>query len=179
MDIKEVLDLMHSDFKLWERATSEDLGEGVVAKTITLPWGIGEYTVNMEGMNDANKRREAVAAFGNHIRDVIEERIDDEAITSRAQAAAARAKQDDSGHRNADSQLVGIYDEAIQETDAEDSTEAHQGTVEGTSSFGDDFAADRAAINGRINELTRDLARLCRQLRGIDAAIAAMKENDD
>jgi hypothetical protein len=179
MEIKDALDIMNSDFKLWEYAADEDLGNGTIAKTITLPWGIGEYTVNMEGMNDAIKRRGAVSAYGEHIRGVINERINDESITSRAQAAAAEPEPIDSGYGDGVSGRLGVLDETVQAEPDEEAKEAHQGTVEGTSSFGDDLVAERAKVDARIGGLTDDLARLCKQLRGIDAAIKAMEDNDE
>ena len=124
MTEQEVLDMMNSDYKLWSKASDKELGNGVVAKTITLPWGIGEYTINMEGMDDANKRRAAVNAYGEHIRGIVNERIDDTAITSRAQVAAARSEQDDSGHGDSVGRIVGVLDEKLQATHDEGAEEA-------------------------------------------------------
>ena len=179
MEIKDALDIMSSDFKLWESATSEDLGNGSVAKTITLPWGIGEYTVTMEGMNDANKRRAAVGAFGEHIRGVINDRINDEAITGRAQVAAAKAEPPDSGDSDSLSGELGVLYAPLQETDDEDTEETRQGNAQSAANFGDDLTIRRTEVNGRINRLTDELTRLRRELRGIDAALAAMEEDDE
>ena len=179
MEIKDALDIMSSDFKLWERASSEELGNGNVAKTINLPWGIGDYTVTMEGMTDATKRRDAVGAFGAHIRGVIKDRINDEAIVGRAQVAAARLERDDSAGSDGVRGLVGILDEKLQEKPDEEAEEAYQGTTKEPTDFGDDLAARRVEINGRIERLTDELAKRCKQLRGIDAAIKAMEEDDE
>jgi len=172
----EALDMMNSDFKLWEQASDEDLGNGVVAKTITLPWGIGEYTINMEGMNNALKRRAAVEAYGAHIRGVIKERIDDTAIVGRAQAAASRTEQVNSEDSNRVSGIVGVRDEEFPQTHATETTEAHHKDAEEAFNFGDDLTATRAQVSGRIERLTDELAHLCRQLRGIDAALKAMED---
>ena len=92
----DTLALMQSDMKMWETAETEELGGGKVKKTINLPFGIGEVSVTLEGMTDGIKRRGAVSSYGEYIRGIIDECINDEAITARAQqdVAAARGAAD-------------------------------------------------------------------------------------
>lgn len=179
MEIREVLDIMNSDFKLWEQATSEDLDGGRVAKTIILPWGIGEYRIVLEGMTNADTRRGAVSAYGDHIRGLIDDRINDQAITSRAQVAASKAEPIDSGDSDGSSGGLGVRDTGVPTPDDEEAEEAHDEDASRPSNWGDDIATQRAQVEGEIDRHTIELSRLLRQLRGIDAAIAAMKDMDD
>ena len=179
MDIKEALAIMSSDFKLWERAEEEQLGGGKVAKTLTLPWGIGSYTVELEGLNDAGKRRSAVSAYGEHIRGVINERINDDAITSRAKAAAARSELASSEDSDSVSADEGLRDTAVPTEAVPGADEAHEADVEEDVDFGASLAARRVEVSEGIDRLTGQLDRLCKELRGIDAAIKAMAEEED
>lgn len=178
MEIKDALDIMNSDFKLWEKSKSKDLGNGKVEKTIDLPWGIGEYSVTLEGMNDGSKRRAAVGAYGQHIRDLIKERIDDEAITSRAKAAAARAEYTRSSDSNSISTDEGLRDSPVQTQVVSTTSEAYSEDAEADVDFGEALVAKRVKIDNEIERLTANLAKLCKELRGIDAAIEAMRDEE-
>jgi hypothetical protein len=97
MNKNDWLDIMQSDNKLWELAEKQDNSEGGITLTLRgIPWGIGDVEVNMEGLEDAGKRRQAVGAFAGYIREVIDEKIDDEAVEARAAQAAALASPDPS-----------------------------------------------------------------------------------
>lgn len=176
MEIKEALNLMNSDFKLWEKADTKDLGGGKIAKTLDLPWGIGEYTVELEGMNDSNKRRAAVGAYGEHIRGIIKERTDDEIVTSRAKAAAARAEFADSTDSDSLGTDEGLRDESVPTEAVQAAGEAYQEDVTKPVILGADFPAERAAIESRIERLEAELTSARRDLRVINAVIAAMDE---
>jgi len=185
VEIKEALDIMNSDFKLWEKSHTEDLGNGKVQKTIELPWGIGLYSIVMEGLTDGGKRRAAVGAYGEHIRSIIDERINDDAITSRAKVAAGRAEMatasaesDDSGDSVGVSGELGVRDTAVQTTAVPEAAEAHGQDDTDSIDFGDGLAASRIKVSARIDKLTAELAKLCKQLKGIDAAIAAMSDDE-
>jgi len=183
MKINDALDIMNSDYKLWQAAEDTDLGGGRVEKAITLPWGIGEYKVTLEGMKDAGKRRDAVGQYGQHIRDLIDERINDEAITSRAKAASARAEQADSedsdGLDRAVDVRTGTGAEEVQEAADEGPEEAHGSDAEDTADLREVLLARRAKVDGRIEELTREFDLACRDRRGLDAALAAMDVDDE
>ena len=183
MKINDALDIMNSDYKLWQAAVDNDVGGGRVEKTITLPWGIGEYKVTLEGMNDAGKRREAVGQYGQHIRDLIDERINDDAVTSRAKAAAARSEQADSEDSDGLDREVNVRTgtgaEEVQEAADEGPEEAYGSATEGNVDLREVLVARRAALDGRIEELTERLAVACRDLRGIDAALEAMEDGPD
>lgn len=181
MEIKDALDIMNSDFKLWEAATEKPLGAGVVEKTINLPWGIGETTVTLEGMNDSNKRRAAVGAYGEYIRGLINERTNDEAIESRARQAAAKAEQDDSGDSvgvDKGQPVRGGSDGASlpPKTDARPS-DTYEEDVADDADLRETLLARRAKVDERIGRLTEQLDTACRDLRGLDAALSAMEED--
>lgn len=97
MNKKEALGLMQSDMKLWEAASTEDVGDAAIKKVINLPWGIGEVEVTLEGLTDAGKKRSAITSYGEYIRGIIDEQINDEAITARASQKAALAGEDTGG----------------------------------------------------------------------------------
>lgn len=186
MEVKDALDIMNSDFKLWEKAESEDLGGGKVVKTLTLPWGIGEVKVTLEGMTDADKRRQAVAGYGNYIRDLINEATADEAIEARARQAAALAKPADSGG----SPIIGgeqrVRDAAVQEETHEVAGETHEHHAKEPVSIGETLAARRLEIEdeldfyrGRLEAAEREVARLSRDLRSVERAIAAIEEDEN
>ena len=176
MEVKDALDIMNSDFKLWERAVDTELGGGKMAKTLTLPWGIGEYTVTMEGMNNAEQRRNAVSEYGKHIRYVIDERTNDEGIVGRAQVAAARTEQDDSEDSVGSDRGVGVRDEAPLQDAREETGEACKEDAEEPEQFGADFAARRLEVESRLSQLHAAATRAERELRVIKAALKAMED---
>jgi len=92
MTEQELNEVLQSDMKLWETAETTMDGD-TVTKMLDLPYGIGEYIVTIEGVTDAEKRRAAVTGFAESVRDVVRDKIDDDAITARAQQAAARASE--------------------------------------------------------------------------------------
>jgi hypothetical protein len=186
MDIRETLDCMNSDFKLWEKAESKDLGGGVVEKTITLPWGIGEVVVNLEGMNDAGKRRAAVGSYGEYIRGVIDEQTNDEAVTSRAKAALARSELANSEDSTGVNRELGVRDEEVQEASDEEASEAYEEDVSQPLGLGEVFANRRAEIIARIDrtehrraEANRTLDQLSKELNAIDAALEALGDDNE
>ena len=173
MNTQEALDIMQSDMKLWETATEKDLGGGKVEKTLSLPWGIGEVKVVLEGMTDADKRRSAVAGYGGYIRDLIKERIDDEAITSRAQTAAARLESANSADGHSLDAAGGGYKDS--ETAAlPKAGEAHDEDVEETEDFGATLIAREAVLLERTGRARANLAAWDKELQGIEAALKAM-----
>jgi hypothetical protein len=175
-DITTMLDMMQSDFKLWEKSETVERGDGVVEKTITLPWGIGPVSVVLEGMNNAGKRREAVGAYGDYIRGLINDRINDESVTARAQQAAARAEQDDSGGSD-DLDGVGVQGpQATPQADVAAGPE-DKGYAEDTSDLGATLTARRTALRERVGRVEADLARWRRELKALDAAVAALEDD--
>ena len=183
MEIKDALDMMNSDFSLWSKAETKELGGGKVEKTLTLPWGIGEHSIVMEGMTDAGKRRAAVGAYGDYIRTLIRERTDDEAITSRAKTAAGRAELADSNNSDGVDSGVGVREgggqEEVQEASNEEAEEAYGSDATEPADLRETLASRRATLDDRIESLTRQLAVACRDLRGIDAALGAMEDGEE
>lgn len=181
MDKMQALDIMNSDFKLWEAATETPIAQGVVEKTIDLPWGIGPVTVRMEGMNDAAKRREAVGAYGEYIRNLIDDRINDESVTARAKAAAAKTEpvdsEDGDGVGGPERVRGGAGEAEVPQAANEEADRVHEQAAEGALSFRETLVARRVEVDGRIGRLTAELDTACRDLAGIDAALKAMDED--
>lgn len=97
MKPSELRPIINSDFQLWEAAsTIED--EGVLTKEIDLPYGIGSFVLNFQGVDDATGRRNAAAMWGQAIRDIVDETIGDEAVTARAAQRAALTGEDDGAY---------------------------------------------------------------------------------
>jgi len=187
MDIQETLDIMNSDFKLWERATGEDLGGGKVTKTINLPWGIGEVTVTLEGMTDATKRRGAVSSYGEYIRGLIDEQTNDEAITSRAQVHAANAQPTDS-ESGADSLGGGperVREPSVQEGDVPQAGQAHKEHATRPVGLREILTARKVEIDDEVEYFTErrdtsieELIALAQDLKAVEAGLAALGDDN-
>lgn len=177
LSIPDALDIVQSDMKLWDKSDTEPLPGGAVRKTINLPWGIGVVSVNLEGLNDGKGRRNAVGAYAEYIRDIVKQAIDDEAVTSRAKAQAARVEQANSGD-GVLSGTEGVPESTSAEEVVEGSDEALEEDAKQPAGFGETLIARRVTLEARINRVEADIARWRRELKGIDAAIAAMEEDD-
>jgi hypothetical protein len=172
----ELINIMQSDNALWGQATqSPGPSPGSVDMTLDMPFGIGAYTVTMEGMNDAAGKRNALGAFGAHIRDVVNNQINDESITSRAKVKAAQAKQSDSGDSASLSGGERLRDAQVYEEVEEAAEGTHEGDAEEPFDWRDGLTARRATLEGRRERLTSELTRTSRDIKGIDAALEAMK----
>ena len=174
MNVQEALDIMQSDMKLWEAAETEETKEGVVIKTISLPWGLGEVVVELEGMNDGNKRREAVESYGAYIRGLIDEQTNDEAITARAKAAAARAKPDDSPDGSGVDPVTGVQHTTGEAEAVQATGHTYAPVTEEHADFGASLIARESALLERVGRTKADLARWEQELTGIEAALNAM-----
>jgi hypothetical protein len=186
LDKAQVLADMQSDMKMWDLATTSVEGT-TITKSLTLPWGIGEVTINFEGVKNAQGKRAAVEMWGSHVRELVKERIDDEAVTRRAQLqAASRTEEaieavgeDNSGRIPEGSpeggpagptSSPGIVPEAVP-PHAEDGKEFI--------SSGAGFAARRSELRGYIQRAESNLARARKELAAIEAALAVMEGSDE
>lgn len=179
MNINDALDVMQSDMKLWDTAKKKGLKGGKVEVTLDLPWGIGVHTVTLEGMDNAEGKRKAVGVYGNYIRDLIKEQTDDEAVTARAKAAAARSEPDDSPDGfgfdpNAGVQHAAGKAETVQATDT-----AHGEDAEGNADFGATLIARESYLLKVTERARADLTRWDNELQGISAALKAMGYTHD
>lgn len=174
---QELSEVLNSDFKLWEFAETEESGTSIT-KSLNLPYGIGEVTVTLEDVHDATTKRGAVEAFGDYVRGLVKQRTDDEEVTARAEAARQKAMQDDLDN--------GIYvgNQRVQDPQAKEETvqgtvQAHDGDDEGDGGLGAVLFAKRAALRNRVNGARANLARWDKELRALDAACAALEDDDD
>ena len=177
MNEQELNQILQSDIKLWELAEETSTVPGVYEKTLDLPYGIGPTMVRLENIDDAIKKRGAVAAFGEHIRSLIKDRTDDEAVTARAQQAAAKAEQ-----RDIENGIYvgaqGVSDTPTPSASLPGTGSPHQGNAEGYAGIGDALTAQRAELRERVNRARSDLAVWTRELKALDAACAALEEDD-
>lgn len=169
LTIEETLDMMHSDFRLWERAQKEQVGS-TLSLTLVLPWGIGRRQMNLEGITNAESQRKAVSTFGEWIRSLIDEATNDEAVTSRAAAKAARAEQDDSG-RSAGG-LPPVPEDTGDKAEALESAGIpHQEDAFGPVGLRETLAARRAYCRERLAEADRIFDKYQEELEMIDKAL--------
>jgi hypothetical protein len=97
MNETELRSILHSDFKLWARADTEEDGS-TLTKTIELPYNIGTFTLSFKGINNAEGRRNAAGIWGVSIREAVENAIGEESVTARAAQRAAQVSEDDGTH---------------------------------------------------------------------------------
>lgn len=175
MNMQEMLNICQSDFGLWNKSNPQELAPGEITLTIEAPWGTETQTIG--GIIDAKTRQAGVQWWGNHIRGIVEEHTDDALIQSRATQAAAEKESRDSES--------GIYagpgevrnprrEEGAKE---EDSRPPVQHAEEPTD-FRASLIARRTEIAGRANEAQSNLTRWRRELKAMDAALAAMEVDD-
>ena len=174
MNVREALDIIQSDMKLWDAAESKDLGNGRVEKTLHLPWGLGEVVVILEGMTDAGKRRQAVEGYGKYIRGLVDEQTDDEAITARAQAAAARSEPKDSGDSDRKHPDNGLCNTTSEAETVQGTSKTHPVDAEDTPDFGTTLVARESALLARLGAAKATIAKWEQELTGIEAALKAM-----
>lgn len=182
MTTQEVLSIMQSDLALWDNASTEDLGEGTVRKVLELPWGIGNYEVTLEGLTNGVKRREALGQYGAHIRAVVADQINDDAIESRAKGAAQKAEQGHSG----DSVLYtppGVSNTQGTQAPKESPEGSHETDAEGSLTLGAMLIArgteardDLIKAIGQCDDTRRGLTV---ELKVVEAALAAMETPED
>lgn len=171
MNKEELLNIMQSDFKLWERAVEEEVSEGVITKTLNLPYGIGEYSLTFEGMNDAGARRNAVGIFGECVRKEIENKIDDDSVTARAAQKAARVGQDSS-------RVLGEVRDDSEGGQKEDVAAAN-GAPAVVESGSADFATILSGLRRGIAEYERQLTVWRREAKALEAALEIMNASED
>ena len=160
-----------------DAATTEDNGKGTLIKSLDLPFGIGETNVTIEGLTDAGKKRNAVSQFGEYIRGLIKERIDDEAVTARAKAAAERVEQDDSADSVRDS-AERVQEPVCEASPIQTTSGSYEEDAIEDVDFGTGLAARRTSLINRIGRVESDLARWRKELKGIEAALEAMSDDE-
>lgn len=178
MNEVEALNLVNSDIALWEKAETTDLGGGSIEKKIHLPWGIGEVAVTLEGLTDGAKRRQALEQYGAYIRELVRDATDDDAITARAQIAAAKREQDDSGGSFGGHAPVPS-DPHPTPSVVQGAGKAHEENVKGVTSLREGLVAQRDFFREQLGEYERGAKALRAELRALDAAIEAYEEDSD
>jgi hypothetical protein len=185
---EDVYAIMQSDMKLWEQASTTHEGNAIV-KQLILPFGIGEFSVKFEGVDNGIKRRAAAEQWGAMVRERIKDRIDDESVTARAkQAAALRESEEepetlgeaDSGHGSASSPIAGVgAKSSVQAETSSEAVQAHAVADEGDQGpAGTDFVARAEWLRGRISEGERTIKDQRRELRALEAALSVLEGED-
>lgn len=161
MNEKEILGIMASDMKLWDKAvTSEE--DGVLIKTLKdLPWGIGDFNVRFEGVSNADQRRAAVNQFGQVVRDEINSRIDDEIVSARAAQKVASYSDDSDREVGGDSTNESTGEKAVGGS-----------TIQTFEGEGQDFGS---TIGRRVRDLQSNVKALRQELRLKEKELAALE----
>jgi hypothetical protein len=175
----ELREIIQSDFKLWEMSETKVEGTNIV-KTITLPHGIGEFSLTFEGVHDAKSRRGAVEYWGAAIRDAVDNVISDEAVEARAAQALARNRErdsvaDDRPVRSGDT--AGVDGPETKVDQAPDKGPEETFTLIGASPA--DIAGRLDAIRGEQQRLRERLIELEQEGRGLVAYLEAIGGLDD
>lgn len=168
MNEQEFQAILNSDSKLWDHATTEIVGPNAIKKTITIPWGIGEKVVTLEGTGDAKGKREAFSAFGGYVRELVDDRIGDEAVEERAKQAASKALRDAdqlSMEQSADSGAGGLgqVSQGVQEAPDKGAVQTFGGPSvggEGPAARLARLRAERSAAEDFVGEATIEIEAL-------------------
>ena len=161
MTIDELRAILQSDFSLWEQSQTLDEDEKGLTKTVMLPYNIGQFTIRFEGINNAETRRGAVAAWGDSIRDAVETAIGEESVSARAAQKAARASYDDGGDGG-----LGSPDTHDAREEAVVEKEAVQASISPPTLS--------AEPSDRLNELIGFRNDLTKRIKGLDLEIKAL-----
>lgn len=161
MNEKEILGIMASDMKLWDKATTTE-EDGLLIKTLYgLPWGIGDFSVRFEGVHNAEQRRAAVNQFGQVVRDEINNRIDDEIVSARAAQKAALHSDDSDRETSRDSSDGSPGEKAVGGS-----------TIQTFEEAGQDFGS---TIHRRVSNLQSSVKALRQELRLKEKELAALE----
>lgn len=166
----ETLNIMHSDFAVWSTAEKKDVGPGAVELTLVLPWNIGRRSVTLEGLTNAEAKRNAIGTYGDLVRGWIDERISDEAVESRAVQAAAKAEQVDSS--DSVEERGRILTDASPEAQADSGpTTAYHEHADGDGGLRETLTARRIEVAAELQRADEIFDRCTRELAMIDAAL--------
>jgi hypothetical protein len=163
----ELRAVIQSDFKLWEQSGTVTEG-GTITKVVDLPYGIGHYELIFEGIKNAETRRNAAAIWGQSIRDVVDSAIGDEAVTSRAAQAAARASEDD----GQDGRLINGHQNDARS--AEVPTETSVPTLSSAPAISSDPSSQLDDIRRRRDEYLRIAKGLDLEIKALAAYVEVM-----
>jgi hypothetical protein len=150
---------MQSDENMWNMAeiSQED---GRTVRIVQVPFGVGPIGVAYEE-GDVNQRRSAHAELGAQIRAAVEDKIGEDAVTARAEQAAAKASYD------ADNILV-------------DSGGDNRASGVGVIASGPEAVARRRGwVQDEIERVAKNLDALRGELRGLDAYVEVMNAQED
>lgn len=158
----ELREIINSDMKLWEEADTSpyELGDGKMglAKTLTLPYGIGEQTVVFPS-NDLS----AVSTYGSTIRSMVDDHRSEEAVavtSTRGQdGGSALPDEPQPEHAVSTAQAVSTLEEPYE------------------AGAGLDVRAD--GLRRAINDAETKVRRWRKELRALDAALEIMNAPED
>ncbi len=170
----ELREIVQSDMKLWEKSDTQVDGTSVT-KTLTLPYGIGDFSITFEGVHDAKTKRGAVEYWGEAVREAVNDVISDEAVEARAAQAAARNSERD-GASDAESvpatDSPGVVRKEKQVDQAPDKGAEEAFTLLGASPA--DVASQLDSIRREQQRLRDRLLELEQQGRGLVAYLDAI-----
>ena len=174
MNEEDLREILQSDFKLWEAASTtlaDDVTDRLV-KEIDLPYDIGLFSVTFEGVKDATSRRDAVAQFAATVRNEIDNRIGEAAVTARAAQRPSRVG-------SIYGQLTGIDGDSTSGRSPLPDAQTVPAYGQGSFTISDDPGT-------RLDELREEygvcLARattIKREVKALEAYVAVMQEEED
>lgn len=175
MTQSEWLSIMHHDVRLWDMAEKEEVKGGMKLTMRDMPWGIGDAEVTLEGVSDANERRNAVGTYGAYIRGLIDNEIDDEAVEARATQAAAFASEDADKHalgleRNTGAGGVEGTQQAVQAVAGAEAVPTFMQSV----SVSTDPAARLSELRAGVGDARDYITATSREIEALEAYVAVM-----
>ena len=174
MNEEQLREILQSDFKLWEAASTTMVGADAdrLVKEIDLPYDIGLFSVTFEGVKDATSRRDAVAQFAATVRNEIDNRIGEAAVTARAAQRPSRVG-------SVYGELSGIDGECAGRAEAIPDTEAVPTSGANPFASGDDPVARLDALREEFGVCVARTTVIRREVRALEAYIAVMQEEAD
>lgn len=165
---------MQSDIQLWEKALTQETDE-TLTKTVTLPYGIGVYSLTFERPASGEQRRFAAATWAESIRTAINDVIGEDAVTARAAQAPARSSESNDSINSSGG--TGAHTEA-------GGTQAVEGSVPSLGGFADhatECSYRLDAIRDEIMRTQKKLADLKKEQRALSAYMEVInaQENDN
>lgn len=171
MNESELIGILHSDMKLWEKAVTSAHEKGI-AKTLELPYGIGETTVVFPEDNLG-----AVQTYGGMVRGWVKEARGEEALEAKrlerlAAEAQAEGTVEDAGSAAGTELGDGPGDDQVVAEEAVPPSTKIISQAEAMASAADD-------LRRGIAEREHDVRIMRRELKALEAALEVFNAPED
>ena len=174
MNEEALREILQSDFKLWEAASTNLLAgaSNRLVKEIDLPYDIGPFSVTFEGVKDAASRRDAVAEFAATVRNEIDNRIGEAAVTARAAQRPSRVG-------SITSELHGPDGPHPFVSEAMAGPKAIPAYGQGSFTISDDPVTRLDELREEYGVCTARATAIKREIRALEAYVQVMEEEAD